>query len=52
MTKDVIVGSENYEELKNQDNVSHIYLLNNHLYCDEEHDPELHEVSTEVKQLK
>jgi DNA sulfur modification protein DndD len=52
MTKDVDVESENYQDLARQDNVSRIYLLDSHLYCKEGKDPELHEVSTEVKQLK
>jgi DNA sulfur modification protein DndD len=52
MTKDVDIESENYQDLASQDKVSRIYLLNSHLYCEEGQDPELHEVSTEVKRLK
>lgn len=52
MTKDVDIESENYQDLANQDKVSRIYLLNSKLYCNEGKDPELHEVSTEVTQLK
>ena len=52
MTKDVDIESENYQDLARQGNVSRIYLLDSNLYCKEGHDPELHEVSTEVKQLK
>ncbi len=52
MTKDVDVESENYQGLASQTKVSHIYLLDSYLYCTEGQDPELHEVSTKVKQLK
>jgi len=52
MTKDVDIESENYQDLTSQAKVSRIYLLDSKLYCEEGQDPELHEVSTEVKQLK
>jgi DNA sulfur modification protein DndD len=52
MTKDVDVESENYQDLASQTKVSRIYLLDSHLHCTEGQDPELHEVSTEVKRLK
>jgi DNA sulfur modification protein DndD len=52
MTKDVDIESENYQDLASQDKVSRIYLLDNHLYCEDGQDPELHEVATEVKRLK
>jgi DNA sulfur modification protein DndD len=52
MTKDVDIESENYQDLASQNKVSRIYLLDSNLYCEEGHDPELHEVSTKVKRLK
>ncbi len=52
MTKDVDVESENYQDLANQAKVSRIYLLDNHLYCKEGQEAELHEVATDVKRLK
>jgi len=52
MTKDVDVESENYLDLVSQGNVSRIYLLDSHLYCNDGQEPELHEVSTKVNQLK
>ena len=52
MTKDVDVESENFEELKNQSNVSRIYSLDSQLYCEQGKEPELHEVSTKIERLK
>lgn len=52
MTKDIDVESENYLNLAREGKVSRIYLLDSYLYCAEGQDPELHEVSTKVKQLK
>jgi DNA sulfur modification protein DndD len=52
MTKDVDVEGENYQDLASQTKVSRIYLLDSQLYCKEGQDPELHEVSTKIKQLK
>lgn len=52
MTKDVDVDSDSYRDLAKQNNVSRIFLLESKLYCEEDQIPELHEVSTEIKQLK
>jgi DNA sulfur modification protein DndD len=52
MTNEGDVESKNYQDLASQDKVSHIYLLDSHLYCTEGQEPELHEVSTQVKPLK
>ncbi len=50
--KGIEIGSDNYNDLLSQRNVSRIYLLDSNLHCEEGEDPELHEVSTRVKQLK
>lgn len=52
MTKDVDINSDNYQDLSAQSNVSRIFLLEGQLYCQENKEPELHEVSTKVKRLK
>ena len=52
MTKDVEVGSEKYESLYKQKNVSRIFQLNSQIYRSDSQEPELWEVSTIVKELK
>lgn len=52
MTKDVEVGSDKYNDLYNQINVSRIYQLDSRIYGDGNVEPEIWEVSTIVKQLK
>lgn len=51
MTKDVDLESDKYQDLIHQNNVSRIYLLGSELYCEDNKEPELHEVSTKVTQL-
>ena len=52
MTKDVVIGSENYTDLFDQDKVTRIYELTSHIYIDEDREPEIYEVSTNVERLK
>ena len=52
MTKDVVIGSENYTDLFDQDKVSRIYELTSHIYIDGDSEPEIYEVSTNVERLK
>lgn len=52
MTKDVEIGSERYDELYNAENVSKIFKLDSCIYCDENKDPEIYEVSSKVITLK
>lgn len=52
MTKDVDVNSDSYQDLSTQSNISRIFMLDSQLYCPENHEPELHEVSTNVKRLR
>lgn len=52
MTKDVEVGSDKYEDLFNQENVSHIFQLESKLYREGSEEPEIWEVSSVVKELK
>ncbi len=52
MTKDVDIESDIFDDLIKQPKVSRIYVLESKLHCDEKKDPELHEVSTQIKQLK
>lgn len=52
MTKDVEVGSDKYEDLYNQGNVSRIFRLESQIYCVDSKAPEIWEVSTVVKELK
>lgn len=55
MTKDVEVGSGKYNDLYNQNNVSHIYQLESQFYDDtskEKEEPEIYEVSTHINILK
>jgi len=52
MTKDVEIGSENYDDLLNQDKVSRIYQLSSLIHKDGDGEPEIYEVSTNVERLK
>ncbi len=52
MTKDVEVGSDKYEDLYNQENVSRIFQLESKLYREGSEEPEIWEVSSVVKELK
>lgn len=52
MTKDVDIESNNFKDLISQSKVSRIYLLESQLYCNEDLEPELHEVSTNIIPLK
>jgi DNA sulfur modification protein DndD len=52
MTKDVDIESESYINLANQSNIGKIFLLESELYCANNQTPELHEVSTKIKQLR
>ena len=52
MTKDVEIGSDKYDDLYNQGNVSHIFQLDSQIYGEDAKEPEIWEVSTIVKQLK
>ena len=52
MTKDVVIGSSNYDELYGESRVSRIYQLNSELFCDASNEPEIYEVCTKVERLK
>ena len=52
MTKDVEIGSENYDDLLNQDKVSRIYQLSSLIHKEGDGEPEIYEVSTDVERLK
>lgn len=52
MTKDVEIGSDKYEDLYRQKEISHIFQLESQIYCESSKEPELWEVSTIVKSLK
>ena len=52
MTKDVEIGSENYDDLLNQGKVSRIYQLSSLIHKDGDGEPEIYEVSTNVERLK
>ena len=52
MTKDVEVGSDKYEDLYSQKNVSRIFQLDSQIYRSDLKEPEIWEVSTIVKELK
>ena len=52
MTKDVEIDGPAYMDLISQPNVSRIYELQSHLYCEGTTDPELNEVSTIVEAKK
>ena len=52
MTKDVVIGSDNYTDLFDQDKVTRIYELTSLIYKDGDSEPEIYEVSTNVERLK
>ena len=52
MTKDVEIGSDKYDDLYSQGNVSHIFQLDSQIYRKDTKEPEIWEVSTIVKSLK
>ena len=55
MTKDVEIGSDKYNDLYNQRNISHIYQLESQFYDSmsaEKEEPEIFEVSTRIITLK
>lgn len=52
MTKDVVIGSNNYNDIFNQDKVSRIFQLSSRIYKDSDEEPEIYEVSTNVERLK
>ena len=52
MTKDVEVGSDKYNDLYQQSNVSRIFQLESEIYRSDSEEPEIWEVSTVVKPLK
>jgi len=52
MTKDVAVGSKEYNDLFKAQNVSCIYQLSSNIYCKDNKEPEIYEVSTHVERLK
>lgn len=52
MTKDVNVGSKEYEDLFNANRVSHIYQLSSDIYSENSREPEIFEVCTHVDRLK
>lgn len=52
MTKDVIIGDENYNELYSNSKIARIYELSSNIHINENRDPEIYEVSTYIKPLK
>lgn len=52
ITKDVEIDSDNYNDIFNAVNVSRIYNLESKLYCSDERDPEIFEVSTNIVRMK
>lgn len=52
MTKDVVADSKDYKELEKQDKVSRIYVLSSHIHRDDDREPEIYEVTTNVERLK
>lgn len=52
ITKDVEIDSANYNDIFNAANVSRIYNLESKLYCSDERDPEIFEVSTNIVRMK
>ncbi len=52
MTKDVIIGSDNYKELFNDKKVSRIYLLTSNTFGKTDGEPQINEVATKVERLK
>lgn len=52
ITKDVEIDSDNYNDIFNAVNVSRIYNLESKLYCSDERDTEIFEVSTNIVRMK
>lgn len=52
MTKDVVIGSEKYQDIYSQNKVTKIYELSSRIYGNNAKDPEIFEVSTNVERLK
>lgn len=52
ITKDVEEGSDNYNDLFNESNVSRIYTLNSKIHGSITGDPGIHEVSTQIERKK
>lgn len=52
ITKDIDLESDNYQNLVNQRNVTRVFRLERIIDCPEGQTPELHNVSTEIIQLK
>lgn len=52
MTKDVIIDSDNYNEIVSQKNIGRIYQLSSEIFCEENKEPEIHEISTKITPLK
>lgn len=52
MTKDVDTESSSFADLIKQSKISRIYLLDSEVYCEANMEPDLHEVSTKIIQLK
>lgn len=52
MTKDVEIGSENYQDLFNQDKISKIYYLNSLLFDSINKEPKIYEVATSIERKK
>ena len=52
ITKDVEEGSDNYNDLFNESNVTRIYTLSSRIHGNVTEDPEIHEVSTQIERKK
>lgn len=52
VTKDLVPGTDEYEQLISGSNIGRVYELQSQLYCPEHINPGLHEVSTIIKPLK
>lgn len=52
MTKDVVVDSKNYKELEKQDKISRIFVLSSKIYKEDDGEPDIFEVSTNVERFK
>ena len=52
ITKDVEEGSDNYNDLFNESNVTRIYTLSSRIHSNVTEDPGIHEVSTQIERKK
>lgn len=52
ITKDVEEGSDNYNDLFNESNVTRIYTLSSRIHGNVTEDPGIHEVSTQIERKK